>query len=190
MPRSTKSQSITRCTAIDLRAHLRIAGSTSDAQLCNPPDDGLAVMGNNQTHPPQQTSGRIFPRPVSSESIAAPSWVRNCSIASFIGGGRSAHQPPRFRLIAGIMLPPLGPIERHYATSGVTTNNETGVENRDCQKNTKAGYAIVYRREVRLERHGSIRTPGLSRPCGSSAFFVARSASANSGGRCLSYHGR
>src|SRR5262249_39552440 len=28
----------------------------------------------------------------STESIAAPSWVRNCSIASFIGGGRSPHQ--------------------------------------------------------------------------------------------------
>jgi hypothetical protein len=45
-------------------------------------------------------------------------------------------------------------------------------------------------RQVRLERHGSMRTPGLSRPCGSSAFFAARSASANSGGRCRSYHGR
>src|ERR671918_602568 len=43
---------------------------------------------------------------------------------------------------------------------------------------------------VRLERHGSMRTPGLRRPCGSSAFFAARSASAKSGGRCLSYHGR
>ena len=28
----------------------------------------------------------------STESIAAPSWVRNCSVASFIGGGRSPHQ--------------------------------------------------------------------------------------------------
>src|SRR5262249_39570255 len=28
----------------------------------------------------------------STESIAAPSWVRNCSIASFIGGGLSPHQ--------------------------------------------------------------------------------------------------
>src|SRR5262249_22698725 len=28
----------------------------------------------------------------STESIAAPSWVRNCSIASFIGDGRSPHQ--------------------------------------------------------------------------------------------------
>jgi hypothetical protein len=34
-----------------------------------------------------------------------------------------------------------------------------------------------------------MRTPGLSRPCGSGAFFAARSASANSGGRCLSYYG-
>ncbi len=42
----------------------------------------------------------------------------------------------------------------------------------------------------RLKRHGSISTPGLSRPCGSSAFFAARSAAANSGGRWRSYHGR
>src|SRR5271156_5258544 len=27
----------------------------------------------------------------STESIAVSSWVRNCSIASFIGGGRAAH---------------------------------------------------------------------------------------------------
>ena len=41
-----------------------------------------------------------------------------------------------------------------------------------------------------FKRHGSMRTPGLSRPRGSSAFFAARSASANSGGRWRSYHGR
>ncbi len=41
---------------------------------------------------------------------------------------------------------------------------------------------IVDGRRVGLERHGSMRTPGLSRPCGSSAFFAARSVSANSGG--------
>jgi hypothetical protein len=43
---------------------------------------------------------------------------------------------------------------------------------------------------VGLSGQGSMRTPGLSRPCGSSAFFAARSASANNGGRCRSYHGR
>src|SRR5439155_21782929 len=36
--------------------------------------------------------------------------------------------------------------------------------------------------EIGNERHGSISTPGLSRPCGSSAFLAARSASANKGG--------
>lgn len=38
--------------------------------------------------------------------------------------------------------------------------------------------------------YGSIRTPGLRRPWGSSAFFAARSASAKRGGRWRSYHGR
>src|SRR5262249_27122205 len=56
------------------------------------------------TRAAQQHQGGPFPRSVSgtclssalltnsTESIAAPSWVRNCSIASFIGGGRSPHQ--------------------------------------------------------------------------------------------------
>src|SRR5262245_56727251 len=51
----------------------------------------------------QQHQAGPFPRSVSgaclssalltnsTESIAAPSWVRNCSIASCIGGGRSPH---------------------------------------------------------------------------------------------------
>jgi hypothetical protein len=81
-----------------------------------------------------------------------------------------------------IMLLPLR--ARHPALRRVELKLDT------CQKNTKAGSPIVDRRQVRLERHGSMRTPGLSRPCGSSAFFAARSASANSGGRCRSYHGR
>lgn len=40
------------------------------------------------------------------------------------------------------------------------------------------------------EIQGSISTPGLSSPCGSSAFLAARNAAANSGGRWRSYHGR
>ena len=37
--------------------------------------------------------------------------------------------------------------------------------------------------------YGSIRTPGLSMPCGSSSRLAARSAAAKSSGRCRSYQG-
>ena len=37
--------------------------------------------------------------------------------------------------------------------------------------------------------YGSIRTPGLSKPCGSSSRLAARSAAAKSSGRCRSYQG-
>ena len=59
---------------------------------------------HDRTHAPQQTSDRAFPAVsfgyLSVECplnkfygiIAAPSWVRNCSIASFIGGGKSPQQ--------------------------------------------------------------------------------------------------
>src|SRR6266481_2627931 len=67
--------------------------------------------GHHRTHAPQQHQPGPSPLSVSgaclssalltksTESIAAPSWVRNCSIASFIGGGRSPHQSVT-RLIA------------------------------------------------------------------------------------------
>src|SRR5262249_11570587 len=41
-----------------------------------------------------------------------------------------------------------------------------------------------------VSAHGSISTPGLSRPVGSSASLAARSAAANGSGRCRSYQGR
>ena len=53
-------------------------------------------MGHNRTHAPQLTSGRAYslsctclPSALltnSTESMAAPSWMRNSWIASFIGG--------------------------------------------------------------------------------------------------------
>src|SRR5262249_48181666 len=52
----------------------------------------------------------------STESIAAPSWVRNCSIASFIGGGRSPHQSITPLIAAStVRSPPLH--SRHSAVA-------------------------------------------------------------------------
>jgi hypothetical protein len=53
---------------------------------------GLMHCGKHQAGPsPQSVSGTCLSSSFltfSTESIAAPSWVRNCSIDSFIGGGR------------------------------------------------------------------------------------------------------
>ena len=60
----------------------------------------------------------------------------------------------------------------------------------------EAAHDLVGPRQVALALRaggahaGSTSTPGLRMPRGSSAFFAARSASANGSGRCWSYQGR
>jgi hypothetical protein len=58
---------------------------------------GLMHRGKYQAEPfPRSLSGTCLSSALltnSTESIAAPSWAQNCSIASFIGGGRSPQQP-------------------------------------------------------------------------------------------------
>src|SRR5215813_6020005 len=57
---------------------------------------GLVYRSKHQAGPfPRSVSCTCLPSALltnSTESIAAPSWMRNSSIASFIGGGRSPHQ--------------------------------------------------------------------------------------------------
>ena len=55
------------------------------------------------------------------------------------------------------------------------------------QKKTEAAAAAPH--VVVAESQESIRTPGLSDPCGSRACFAARSAAAKRSGTSLSYHG-
>src|SRR5205823_9820261 len=73
--------------------------------------------------------------------------------------------------------------------SGVLTRDDRHVVPR-ARERAREQPAYATRPEDRDPLHGSISTPGLSSPAGSTAALAARSASANGSGRWRSYHGR